>query len=62
MIGKKELTMEKSRSFGRCKKCGGTLYLDRDFDGWYEACLQCGYMHDLAAVYQDKQKVKVAAG
>jgi len=29
----------------RCKK--GELFIDRDFYGWYENCLQCGYSRDL---------------
>lgn len=36
----------------KCPRCGGNLYLDRDFYaeggvvGWYEQgnCLQCGYI------------------
>ncbi len=40
----------------RCPKCGGNLYLDRDHIGWYEQCLQCSYMKDLAVVYQNKKK------
>ena len=53
--------MEKLRAYGRCKRCGGNLYLDRDFNGWYEACLQCGHIRDLAVVYENKKKVKVAS-
>jgi len=30
----------------RCPKCGGNLYLDSDFHGYYEQCLQCAYVHD----------------
>jgi DNA-directed RNA polymerase subunit M/transcription elongation factor TFIIS len=44
-------------SQGRCPKCGGNLYLDKDYNGWYEQCLQCGYMKDLAVVYQHRAKV-----
>jgi hypothetical protein len=33
-----------------CPKCGGTLYLDRDFYGWYEQCLQCAYLRDVVEV------------
>ncbi len=28
--------------FKSCKRCGGDLYLDRDFYGTYVACMQCG--------------------
>ena len=40
----------------RCPKCGGNMYLDRDYIGWYEQCLQCSYMKDLGVVYQSKKK------
>ena len=30
-----------------CPKCKGDLQLDRDEHGWYEQCIQCGYMRDL---------------
>jgi DNA-directed RNA polymerase subunit RPC12/RpoP len=28
-----------------CKRCGGDLYLERDYHGVYLACLQCGARH-----------------
>jgi hypothetical protein len=43
---------------GICPKCGGHLYLDRDYNGWYEQCLNCSYMKDLAVVYQKPVKVE----
>ena len=30
----------------RCLKCGGNLYLDSDFHGSYEQCLQCATVND----------------
>ena len=48
--------MGRVKTGGRCPKCGGNLYMDRDYNGWYEQCLQCAYMKDLAVVYQDKAK------
>jgi len=31
-----------------CPRCkNGYLTLDKDFYGWYEYCVQCGYIHDL---------------
>jgi ssDNA-binding Zn-finger/Zn-ribbon topoisomerase 1 len=48
--------MGKVKTGGRCPKCGGNLYMDRDYNGWYEQCLQCAYIKDLAVVYQDKDK------
>ncbi len=50
--------MGKLNTTGRCPKCGGNLYLDRDYNGWYEQCLQCAYMKDLAVVYQDKKRLE----
>jgi len=52
--------MGRIKTGGRCPKCGGNLYLDRDYNGWYEQCLQCAYMKDLAVVYQGK--IKKATG
>lgn len=46
---------------GRCPKCGGNLYLDRDYNGWYEQCLQCAYINDLAIVYQSGKKTEKEA-
>jgi hypothetical protein len=48
--------MGKVHTTGPCPKCGGKLYLDRDYNGWYEQCLQCGHIKDLAIVYQNKIK------
>ena len=50
--------MAKIKTGGRCPKCGGNLYLDRDYNGWYEQCLQCAYMKDLAVVYQKGIKLE----
>ena len=41
----------------RCPKCGGNLYIDKDYHGWYEECLQCAYMNDLKVVYESKKTV-----
>jgi hypothetical protein len=30
-----------------CSKCHGDVFVDRDLDGWYEQCLQCGYRREL---------------
>jgi len=35
-----------------CPRCKGDLELDRDEWGWYEQCIQCGYMDDKATVTQ----------
>lgn len=41
----------------RCPKCGGNVYLDRDYHGWYEQCLQCGYIRNLQSIVEVKSKV-----
>jgi DNA-directed RNA polymerase subunit M/transcription elongation factor TFIIS len=51
--------MGKSEVIRRCPKCGGNLYLEKDFNGWYEQCLQCAYTKDLKIVYENKRPVKV---
>jgi hypothetical protein len=34
----------------KCPKCGGRVYLDTDYYGWYEQCIICGYTKNLAKV------------
>jgi len=43
-----------------CPKCGGDLYIDSDYHGWYEQCLQCGYMAELKEIaeFQKQRAVK----
>ena len=33
-----------------CPKCRGTVRIDRDQYGWYEQCIQCGFVRDLETV------------
>ena len=33
-----------------CPRCGGDMRIDRDQYGWYEECIQCGYLYDLPSV------------
>ena len=34
-----------------CPKCkNGDVMLDRDYYGWYEYCIQCGYVRDLMSM------------
>ncbi len=40
-----------------CPKCGGNVYLDRDFYGWHEKCLQCGYTRDLEAIVKVREEL-----
>ena len=39
-----------------CPRCGGDLYIDRDYNGWYEQCLQCGYMGELKDITEFKKQ------
>ena len=41
----------------RCPKCGGNVYLDRDYYGWYEKCLQCAYTRDLESILEGREEV-----
>ena len=41
--------------FKGCPKCGGDLFVDYDMVGWYEECLQCGYLHDLRTILEVKE-------
>ena len=42
--------------FKGCPKCGGDLFVDYDMNGWYEECLQCGYLHDLKTIFKVKEQ------
>ena len=33
--------------FKACTKCGGDMVQDRDFDGYFRKCLQCGRIVEL---------------
>ena len=33
-----------------CPRCGGDVFLDRDFYDWYQQCVQCGYLRDLKSI------------
>ena len=39
-----------------CPKCRGDLFVDRDYNGWYEQCLQCGYMGELKDISHLKEQ------
>jgi ribosomal protein S27AE len=42
--------------FKGCPKCGGDVFIDYDLNGWYEECLQCGYLRDLKTVLQVREE------
>ena len=39
-----------------CPRCNGDIFIDRDMYGWYEQCLQCGYMGDLKSLVDMKEQ------
>lgn len=40
-----------------CPKCKtGAVGVDRDHYGWYEYCIQCGYVRDLIRVVEHGQE------
>jgi hypothetical protein len=45
--------------FRGCCRCGGDLFLDRDEDGEFFYCLQCGAISTVRG--PDKDQLKVAA-
>jgi DNA-directed RNA polymerase subunit M/transcription elongation factor TFIIS len=42
-----------------CPKCGGSLFVDRDTDGWYEQCINCSYRNALKVSKDSALKVAV---
>lgn len=43
-----------------CTRCHGDLYIDRDINGRYEKCLQCGYSRELKDIFEFNRDKKVA--
>jgi len=37
-----------------CPRCGGDTFVDRDMEGWYEQCLQCGCRCELKRLESSK--------
>ena len=33
-----------------CPRCGGDIFIDKDMDGWYGQCIQCGYRSELKPI------------
>ena len=42
--------------FKSCPRCKGDVILDQDQYGWYEYCLQCGYIGDLVHIEELAQE------
>ncbi|MBI2851208.1 MAG: hypothetical protein HYX80_09285 [Chloroflexi bacterium] len=45
-----------------CPRCRGDMFLDRDFDAWYEQCLQCSYRVELKPLERAKEAVLAGEG
>jgi hypothetical protein len=43
--------------FKSCPRCKGDVLVDRDYYGWYEQCLQCGYQRDLKDMVEVQQQL-----
>ena len=39
-----------------CPRCKGDVVVERDQWGWYEQCIQCGYLRDLQNAVEVKQQ------
>ncbi len=39
-----------------CIRCNGDSFLEKDYYGWYEVCLQCGYRYDLKTAVSVTEK------
>jgi ssDNA-binding Zn-finger/Zn-ribbon topoisomerase 1 len=48
------------RTDARCPKCGGNLFINNDYHGWYEQCLQCSHTTYLKAIYEGGRKAVTA--
>ena len=44
-----------------CPRCGGSLFVDRDAEEWYEQCINCSYRNELK-VSVDSAKKPVTKG
>jgi DNA-directed RNA polymerase subunit RPC12/RpoP len=40
-----------------CTRCGGSLFVDRDMDGWYEQCINCSYRNELKVAVDSALKI-----
>jgi len=40
-----------------CPRCGGSLFVDRDMDGWYEQCINCSYRNEVKVSVDSALKV-----
>ena len=45
-----------------CPRCGGDVFVDREFDVWYAQCLQCSHRREVEVVEPKKRPVPAGAG
>ena len=45
-----------------CERCGGDLFLERDSDGVYVSCLQCGAVYNRRTKEEGRDMKKVPIG
>ncbi|MFC1989542.1 hypothetical protein ACFLVW_03135 [Chloroflexota bacterium] len=38
-----------------CPRCRGDIYIDKELYGWYELCLQCGYLREMPGMAEAHQ-------
>ena len=36
--------------FKSCPRCSGDIFIEGDIDGWYEECLQCGWLREFESL------------
>ncbi len=46
--------------FKSCPRCGGDFFIDKDGDGWYKQCLQCGFRQELKPLETPEQQAELA--
>lgn len=42
-----------------CPRCGSDMFIDKDFEYWYEQCLMCSYRIDLERISASEEPVAV---
>ena len=40
-----------------CPRCKGDVAIDSDHYGWYEYCVQCGYVHELVTITEIEERL-----
>jgi len=57
------MIFKKMWRFKSCPKCSGDVEIECDQWGWFEQCIQCGYLHDLQNIVEvKKQSIPIETG